>query len=86
MKILIVTGKLAETTIKKQVLGLKHQVDVFALPVTVAAFITPKYVKLVPKDSIPIIGRKLNRFYDLRKENPLNNMVRNFMKDFQEVC
>ena len=43
MKILIVTGKLAEETIKEQVMGLKHQVDVLALPVTVAAFITPNY-------------------------------------------
>ena len=42
MKILIVTGKLAEETIKEQVAGLK-KVDVLALPVTVASFITPNY-------------------------------------------
>jgi dihydropteroate synthase-like protein len=43
MKILIVTGKLAEETIKEQVAGLKIDVDVLALPVTVASFITPRY-------------------------------------------
>ena len=43
MKILIVTGKLAEETIREQTRGLKHQVDVLALPVTVASFITPRY-------------------------------------------
>ena len=51
-----------------------------------ATFITPKHVKLVPKDSIPIIGRKIRRFYDLRKDNPLNNTVRNYMKDFESTC
>ena len=43
MKILIVTGKLAEETIKEQTSDLKHQVDVLAFPVTVASFITPRY-------------------------------------------
>ena len=43
MKILIVTGKLAEETIKEQVAGLEKKVDVLALPVTVASFITPRY-------------------------------------------
>jgi phenylacetate-CoA ligase len=51
-----------------------------------ATFITPKHVRLVPKDSIPIIGRKIRRFYDLRKNNPLNNTVRNYMKDFESTC
>ena len=43
------------------------------------AFITPKNVKIVPIDTIPIIGRKIKRFYDLRKSNPLNAMVRKFI-------
>ena len=43
MKILIVTGKIAEDTIKKLVSGLEQDIDVLALPVTVASFITAKY-------------------------------------------
>ncbi len=43
MKILIVTGTLAEETIKEQVKDLDQEVDVLALPVTVASFITPRY-------------------------------------------
>lgn len=43
MKILIVTGKLASETIREKTQGLKHDVDVIALPVTVASFITPAY-------------------------------------------
>ena len=40
MKILIVTGLLAAETIREKVSGLGHEVDVLALPVTVASFIT----------------------------------------------
>ena len=43
MKILIVTGKLAAETVREQTKGLKHEIDVISLPVTVAAFITPAY-------------------------------------------
>ncbi len=43
MKILIVTGKLAFESVKEHTKGLKHDVDVISLPVTVAAFITPAY-------------------------------------------
>ncbi|RLI03023.1 dihydropteroate synthase-like protein [Candidatus Bathyarchaeota archaeon] len=43
MSILIVTGKLAEKTIKGLVSDLEKDVDVLALPVTVASFITAKY-------------------------------------------
>lgn len=43
MRILIVTGKLAADTIKDATKGLKHEVDILPLPVTVAAFITPAY-------------------------------------------
>ena len=43
MKILIVTGKLAAETIREHTKGLKHEVEVLSLPVTVAAFITPEY-------------------------------------------
>jgi dihydropteroate synthase-like protein len=43
MKILIVTGKLAFESVMEHTKGLKHDVDVISLPVTVAAFITPAY-------------------------------------------
>ena len=43
MKILLVTGKLAAETIREQTKNLGHEIDVIALPVTVAAFITPAY-------------------------------------------
>ena len=43
MRILIVTGKLAVDTIREKTRGLKHEIEVLALPVTVAAFITPAY-------------------------------------------
>jgi dihydropteroate synthase-like protein len=43
MRILIVTGKLAEETVREQIKDVKHHVDVLALPVTVASFITPRY-------------------------------------------
>ena len=42
MKILIVTGKLAEESITNSLTNIPHQIDVLALPVSVAAFITPK--------------------------------------------
>jgi len=42
MKILIVTGRLAEESIKNSLTKIQHQVDVLTLPVSVAAFITPK--------------------------------------------
>ena len=45
LKILIITGKLAEESIKEQVSEFPD-IDVFALPVTVASFITPKYAVL----------------------------------------
>ncbi len=43
MRILIATGRLAAETIREKTRELKHEVDVIALPVTVAAFITPAY-------------------------------------------
>jgi dihydropteroate synthase-like protein len=43
MRILVVTGKLAADTIRQQTQKLEHQIDVIALPVTVASFITPIY-------------------------------------------
>ena len=45
-------------------------------------FITPKSITLVPKGSIPFIGRKGKRFIDLRKENSYNNLVRKFEKSY----
>jgi len=45
-------------------------------------YITPKSVKFVEKDSIPLISRKGKRFVDLRKENSYNNKIRNFEKQF----
>jgi len=41
-------------------------------------FITPNSIKIVKKDSIPLIGRKGKRFIDLRKENNFNSLVRKF--------
>ena len=43
MRVLIVTGTLAEAEVRRHMAGLNHSVDVHALPVTVAAFITPGY-------------------------------------------
>lgn len=43
MHILVVTGKLAEDSIKKYTSSSDHVVDVLTLPVTVAAFISPEY-------------------------------------------
>jgi dihydropteroate synthase-like protein len=43
MKILVVTGKLAEVTINEKIENLKYDIDVLPLPVTVASFITPEY-------------------------------------------
>jgi dihydropteroate synthase-like protein len=42
MKILLVTGTLAEPSLKDSLSTIKHQIDVITLPVSVAAFITPK--------------------------------------------
>lgn len=43
MRVLVVTGALAEAEVRRHTEGLSHSVDVKALPVTVAAFITPGY-------------------------------------------
>jgi len=43
MKILLVTGKLAAKSIREQTKDIPHEIDVVALPVTVAAFMTPAY-------------------------------------------
>jgi dihydropteroate synthase-like protein len=43
MRVLIVTGAIAEAEVRRHTEGLSHSVDVIALPVTVAAFITPGY-------------------------------------------
>jgi len=43
-------------------------------------FITPNNIKIVPDDQIPIIGRKKKRFFDLRKHNSFNNIIRKFIK------
>ena len=43
MRVLIVTGTLAEAEVRRHTEGLSHRVDVYTLPVTVAAFITPDY-------------------------------------------
>lgn len=43
MRVLVVTGTLAEAEVRRHTTGLSHSVDVHALPVTVAAFITPGY-------------------------------------------
>ncbi|UCH57072.1 MAG: dihydropteroate synthase-like protein [Candidatus Bathyarchaeota archaeon] len=41
LRVLIVTGKIAEESIRRKASGSKHAVDVRPLPVSVAAFITP---------------------------------------------
>jgi len=43
LRVLIVTGALAEAEVRRHTEGLNHSVDVHTLPVTVAAFITPSY-------------------------------------------
>jgi dihydropteroate synthase-like protein len=43
LRILIVTGALAEAEVRRHTDDLSHSVDVYTLPVTVAAFITPSY-------------------------------------------
>jgi dihydropteroate synthase-like protein len=43
LRVLVVTGALAEAEVRRHTEGLSHTVDVHALPVTVAAFITPGY-------------------------------------------
>lgn len=43
MRILLVTGKIAEDSLRRYASGSSHEVDVHALPVSVAAFITPEY-------------------------------------------
>jgi len=50
MKVLVVTGRLAEASARKAVEGVGHQVDVLALPVTVASFITPQYAAQTLKE------------------------------------
>ena len=42
MRILIVTGRLAEDSVRRYITGLDVDVDVRVLPVSVAAFITPE--------------------------------------------
>ncbi|MDY6965373.1 MAG: AMP-binding protein [Halobacteriota archaeon] len=44
---------------------------------------TPDIIKYVPLGSIPIIGRKEKRFVDLRKENPDNEIVKEFMSEMK---
>jgi len=41
MRVLIVTGRLAEDSVRRYITGLDMDVDVRVLPVSVAAFITP---------------------------------------------
>ena len=43
MKILLITGKIAEDSLRRYASVSSHEVDVHALPVSVAAFITPEY-------------------------------------------
>ncbi len=50
MRILIVTGTLAEDTVRGQTRGLPHDVDVISLPVSVASFITPNYAAKALKE------------------------------------
>lgn len=47
--------------------------------VSAITFVSPTSVDIVPKDDIPVIGRKSNRFIDLRKHTPYEKLVREFM-------
>lgn len=43
MKVLAITGKLAEKVLKQHVADTNQEIDVLTLPISVAAFITPEY-------------------------------------------
>jgi dihydropteroate synthase-like protein len=43
LKVLAVTGKMAENIVKKYVKEINHDIDVQVLPISVAAFITPEF-------------------------------------------
>lgn len=58
MKILLVTGKLAEDIVKKYASESKEEIDVISLPVPIAAFITPEHAASFLKE-------KLTKQYDL---------------------
>lgn len=45
-------------------------------------YITPNSIRHAEKDSIPMISHKGKRFVDLRKENPYNNTIRNFEREY----
>jgi dihydropteroate synthase-like protein len=42
LRVLVVTGKLAEESVRRKINGSVHEVEIFVIPVTVAAFITPQ--------------------------------------------
>jgi dihydropteroate synthase-like protein len=44
LKVLAVTGRVAEAEVQRVVSGLEDEVDVFVMPVTVAAFLTPEII------------------------------------------
>ena len=44
MKVLAVTGRVAEAEVRRGISGLEHEIDVFVMPVTVAAFLTPEMI------------------------------------------
>lgn len=44
MKVLAITGRIAELEVKKMVSNLDLDIDVYVMPVTVAAFLTPKMI------------------------------------------
>ena len=50
MKILAITGKVAEPEVRKVVSDLDHDIYVYVMPVTVAAFLTPRIVAEQLKD------------------------------------
>jgi len=43
LKVLAITGKMAENIVKKYVKEINHDIDVQVLPISVAAFITPEF-------------------------------------------
>jgi len=52
MKILLVTGRFAEEIVKKYASESKEEIDVIALPVPIAAFITPEYAASFLKENL----------------------------------
>jgi dihydropteroate synthase-like protein len=58
LKVLAITGKMAENIVKKYVKEIGHEIDVKVLPISVAAFITPEF-------TIDHLSSMRNKEYDM---------------------